>query len=112
MDNGHNTKTALANFCPYDLRRTLTTLLYEELQIREAVISMHLNHTKQGVAGKHYNHSTKLVHMRNAIVRWGAFVTRLSKNRASSSIKNAAKAILTISIARPKEMHADFNHEF
>jgi integrase len=79
LDNGLTAEKLVARFGPHDLRRTFATLLDEELQIREAVISLLLNHTKQGVTGRHYNHSTKLVPMRDAISQWGKFVTALAE---------------------------------
>jgi integrase len=82
LDNGLQVEKAVATFGPHDLRRTFATLLDEELQVREAVISMLLNHSKQGVTGKHYNHSTKLIPMRDAISRWGVFVSELGGNVA------------------------------
>ena len=60
-------------FTAHDLRRTMATGL-GELGIDDAVISLCLNHKKQGVTGKHYDLSMRETAKREAWQLWADHV--------------------------------------
>jgi integrase len=64
------TATKIA-FTAHDCRRTVSTGL-GELGISGDVIGLILNHTKPGVVGRHYDHSTREAAKAEALTRWAA----------------------------------------
>ena len=58
-------------FTAHDLRRTVATGL-GDLGISGDVIGLVLNHSKPGVTGRHYDHSTREAAKADAMARWAA----------------------------------------
>lgn len=60
-------------FTPHDLRRTVTTGLFE-LGIPEYTVKRTLNHATSGVTDTHYNMSTFVRYRRRALMQWAAYL--------------------------------------
>jgi integrase len=62
-------RVGVAKFTPHDLRRTVTTGMFD-LGISEYIVKRTLNHATTGVTDTHYNKSTFLPQRRDALERW------------------------------------------
>jgi len=86
-------KLCMPRWMPHDLRRTMATQMSTEgngMDIPELYISHVLNHrsvTKHGVTKRHYIKNTYVREKREALDKWGAFLTQLV---SAESIQQAA----------------------
>jgi len=62
---------------PHDLRRTAATGM-RRIGVQPDIVSLILNHTRQDVTGKHYDHHEALPERRDALIRWGAHLGSIS----------------------------------
>jgi integrase len=62
---------------PHDLRRTAATGM-RRMGTPPEIVSLILNHTRQDVTGRHYDHHHALDERREALQRWGAHIDRIS----------------------------------
>jgi integrase len=69
-------QTELPNWRIHDLRRTVATRMVR-LGILEDVVSKVLNHARQGVTARHYNHYAYISEKRHALDMWAADLTRM-----------------------------------
>jgi integrase len=60
---------------PHDLRRTAATGM-RRIGVAPDVVSLILNHTRQDVTGRHYDHHQALPERRDALNRWSAHLER------------------------------------
>ena len=58
---------------PHDLRRTAATGM-RRIGISPDIVSLILNHTRQDVTGRHYDHHQALPERRDALNRWAAHI--------------------------------------
>jgi integrase len=65
---------------PHDLRRTAATGM-RRIGVTPDVVSMILNHTRQDVTGRHYDHHQALAERRGALSRWGAHLESIRPAR-------------------------------
>jgi integrase len=65
---------------PHDLRRTAATGM-RRIGIAPDIVSLILNHTRQDVTGKHYDHHEALPERRDALNRWGAHFGSIAQSR-------------------------------
>jgi integrase len=68
---------------PHDLRRTAATGM-RRIGIPPEILSLILNHTRQDVTGRHYDHHQALPERRDALNRWAAHVDALNDGRIDS----------------------------
>jgi integrase len=61
---------------PHDLRRTAATGM-RRIGIPPDIVSLILNHTRQDVTGKHYDHHEALPERRDALCRWGTHLVSI-----------------------------------
>jgi integrase len=59
---------------PHDLRRTAATGM-RRIGVAPDIVSLILNHTRQDVTGRHYDHHQALAERRDALNRWPAHIT-------------------------------------
>lgn len=75
----------------HDLRRTAATVM-SVLGTEDSVISRILNHTKQGVTARHYNHNTDMQNRRRALEIYGSYLDGLLKEQPSNVVPMRAVA--------------------
>lgn len=66
-------RLGVASFTPHDLRRTVTTGLFD-LDVSEYIVKRTLNHATTGVTDTHYNKSAFLKQRREALERWAGYL--------------------------------------
>jgi integrase len=71
---------------PHDLRRTAATGM-RRVGVAPDIVSLILNHTRQDVTGKHYDHHEALPERREALNRWGAHLEDLVKGHRCTGRK-------------------------
>jgi len=62
---------------PHDLRRTASTGM-RRIGVAPDIVSLILNHTRQDVTGRYYDHHQALVERRDALNRWAAHITMIA----------------------------------
>jgi integrase len=70
---------------PHDLRRTAATGM-RRIGIPPDIVSLILNHTRQDVTGRHYDHHDGLVERREALKRWAMHVENISSAPPAASM--------------------------
>jgi integrase len=65
---------------PHDLRRTAATGM-RRIGVAPDIVSLILNHTRQDVTGKHYDHHEALLERREALGRWGVHLGSIGQPR-------------------------------
>lgn len=71
---GHRlARMGVAAFTPHDLRRTVTTGLFD-IDVSEYIVKRTLNHSTAGVTDIHYNKSAMLRQRRAALQSWAAYL--------------------------------------
>jgi integrase len=63
---------------PHDLRRTAATGM-RRIGVSPDIVSLILNHTRQDVTSRHYDHHQALPERRVALSRWGAHLRELAR---------------------------------
>ncbi|MDZ4843857.1 MAG: tyrosine-type recombinase/integrase [Hyphomicrobium aestuarii] len=70
------TRSGLEHFTPHDLRRTVATGM-RRIGVPADVVSQVLNHTRQDITGKVYDHHVAEPEKRDALERWALHVAAL-----------------------------------
>ncbi len=66
-------RMGVAAFAPHDLRRTVTTGLFD-IDVSEYIVKRTLNHATSGVTDTHYNKSAFIRQRRAALEAWAAYL--------------------------------------
>jgi integrase len=66
-------RLGVASFTPHDLRRTVTTGLFD-IDVSEYIVKRTLNHATSGVTDTHYNKSAFIRQRRAALEAWTAYL--------------------------------------
>ncbi len=74
---------AVAKFAWTDIRRTIETLLIEELRVSKALRSQILSHGLGGVQARHYDRANYVYQIQPVLARWDAWVRTGAKRGAS-----------------------------
>jgi integrase len=77
----------VAAFTPHDLRRTVTTGLYE-IDVDSYLIKRTLNHATSGVTDTHYNKHTFMRQRRAALEAWEVYLEQMLRGSQSPSRDN------------------------
>lgn len=85
---GHRLKRmGVATFTPHDLRRTVTTGLYE-IDVDSYLVKRTLNHATKGVTDTHYNKHTFMRQRRAALEGWEAYLEQMIRGRQIQTQEN------------------------
>jgi len=79
----HNHLPDLTPATPHDLRRTTSTGM-RRIGVPADIVSLILNHTRQDVTGKHYDHHEALPERREALNHWGVHLESITEPRPSA----------------------------
>ena len=82
-------KEKIAAATVHDLRRSAATGM-RRMGVLPHDVSMILNHTRQDVTGKVYDHYEATKEKRKALLRWGNYLARLERNRSQRTVRGAA----------------------
>ncbi|MBB5542455.1 DUF4102 domain-containing protein [Paraburkholderia fungorum] len=74
-------KEAMAPFGWTDLRRTVETLLIEELRVSKDLRGQILSHGLGGVQDRHYDRANYIRQMRPVLVQWGTWIRKHCKSQ-------------------------------
>lgn len=85
---GHRlARMGVAPFTPHDLRRTVTTGMFD-IDVSEYIIKRTLNHSTKGVTDTHYNKSALMPQRRAALEAWVAYLDRTIRGIAPEAPSN------------------------
>ena len=80
------------HFTVHDLRRTLSTLWDENLDIDDSIVDRACGRAPKTINGKHYNKAKKLDRIFDAYTRWAAFIEAEVSKATGTNVTSLAAA--------------------